>query len=216
VALQVDGPAGAHRNSRSGGRARRWWAVTVLAVAVAATSIVVPALVSPGNLRDRAAAGQATAPGPSASQPPAPAGTAPPASRTSIASPTPPAFQTVRIAATDPANERYGVAVIACPTCASGSRVQYLGQTHALVVHVRDIPVAGRRTLTIVYETQGTRPLDVIVNGGTTISLHLPGKNSWTTPAEVRVPVDLPAGPTIIRLFHNTQPAPDLDQIVIS
>jgi hypothetical protein len=205
--------------------------VTSLALAVAATSIVVPRLASAGSTVDgRAVAGVATAgkkpagtapvASPTAASPSAAVAAAPPSPDQSQPAPSPSpsleAFRAIRIAATDPGNERYGVKVIACPTCASGSRVQYVGQTHALVVHVRNVPVAGRRTLTIFYETHGHRPLDVIINGGSTISLDLPGKDSWTTPAEVRLPIDLPVGDTIIRLFHNTLPAPDLDQFVIS
>jgi hypothetical protein len=184
--------------------------VTLLASAVATTSIIVPPLVSPGTPRDNRAV---VATAPASTAPPSPSASDP--SRRTPSS-TPPEFQTVRIAATDPANERFGVAATACPTCASGSRVQYVGQGHALVVHVRNVRVAGRRTLTIVYETSGVRPLDLSVNGGTTISLSLPGKDSWTTPAEISLPIDLPAGHTVIKLFHANFPAPDLDQIVVS
>jgi hypothetical protein len=66
-----------------------------------------------------------------------------------------------------------------------------------------------------VYETQGARPLDLSVNGGPTISLKLPGKDSWETPAEISLPIDLPTGHTVIKLFHANLPAPDLDQFVI-
>ena len=205
MAARTDG-TGAHRDHRSSGRSRRWWAVTVLASAVGATSIMVPSLVSSGTPRDsRAATSPATTNGPGGAGDAALPGA-------SVAT----EFQTVRIAATDPANERFGVTPIACPTCASGSRMQYVGQGHALVVHVRNVRAAGRRTLTIVYETSGVRPLDLSVNGGTTISLRLPGKDSWTTPAEISLLVELPAGQTVIRLFHASLPAPDLDQIVIS
>jgi hypothetical protein len=215
---QVGSATGVHRDYRSSERSRRWWGVTSLASAVAATSILVPPLVSarPSKpLRDsRAAASSVTASGPvvagGGSGAPSVAATA------VLTGTTAPVFPTVRVAAADPDNERFGVAVTACATCASGSRVQYLGQGHALVVHVRDLPVAGRRTLTIVYETRGTRPLDLIVNGGKMISLNLPGKESWTTPAEISLTTDLPAGDTVIRFFQNSSPAPDLDQIVIT
>ena len=43
------------------------------------------------------------------------------------------------------------------------------------------------------------------------ISLRLPGKGSWIVPAEVSLPVDLPDGDSTIRLFHATEPAPDID-----
>jgi hypothetical protein len=83
-------------------------------------------------------------------------------------------------------------------------------------VHVRGVKVTGRRTLTVFYETDGERPLDIIVNHGSTVALRLPGKGSWIRPAEVSLPIDLPAGDSTIRLFHATKPAPDIDQLVIS
>ena len=122
----------------------------------------------------------------------------------------------IRIGAADPGNELHGVETIACPTCASGRRVQYVGQGHALVVHVRGVVGGGRRTLTIVFECHGTRPLDVIVNGAPTVSLTLTGRGGWTAPAQTTLPIDLPAGDSVIRLFHPTLPAPDLDQFVIA
>lgn len=187
---------GSHRNEVARDRAHRWWAVTALAAAVAATSAGVPALLAPTGAVEAASTVERSA---DPTSPPSAVG-----------------FPSIRIAATDAGNERYGAKAIACPTCASGSRVQYLGQGHALVVHVRDVRIAGARTLTIVYETQGARPLDVIINGGRTISLTLPGKDGWTTPAEVSLPIDLPVGDTVIRLFHAERPAPDIDQIVIT
>ncbi|WP_125811345.1 hypothetical protein [Actinoplanes sp. ATCC 53533] len=126
-----------------------------------------------------------------------------------------PTFRPIRIAATDPANELIDVETIDCATCASGSRVQYVGQGHALILRVRGVPAAGRRTLVIVYETDGTRPLDIIVNDGDTVSLQLPGKGSWTTPARYDLPITLPAGDSEIKFFHASAPAPDLDQFLI-
>jgi hypothetical protein len=93
--------------------------------------------------------------------------------------------------------------------------VQYVGQGHAVIVRIHRVPVAGRRTLVIVYETDGTRPLDVIVNGGDTVSLQLPGKGSWITPARYDLPITLPAGDSEIKFFHASAPAPDLDQFLI-
>jgi hypothetical protein len=126
-----------------------------------------------------------------------------------------PAFRAIRIAATDPANDLINVETIDCPTCASGSRVQYVGQGHALIVRIQGVPAPGRRSLVIVYETDGTRPLDVIVNGGDTVSLQLPGKGSWITPARYSLPIMLPAGDSEIKFFHASAPAPDLDQFLI-
>jgi hypothetical protein len=228
----VDGPA--HRPEPLTGRGRRIAGVLALAVAVAATAVLVPRLVSswsggpqagPAPLAPTTASPSAGATSSMAATPPGPAAPAtgsatasPSASR--APAPTRPAapsasFATIRIAAADPANERYDVAVTPCPTCASGSRVQYLGQGHSLVVHLQ-VPVSGRRTLTIVFESGTPRTLYVGVNDAVPLVLNLPGNDSWSTPQRVSVPVDLPAGESVVRFFNATDPAPDLDQIVLS
>ncbi|MFG1605310.1 hypothetical protein [Actinoplanes sp. NPDC049265] len=125
------------------------------------------------------------------------------------------AFRPIRIAAAAPANKLVDVEKADCPTCASGSRVQYVGQGHAVVLRLRDVPVGGRRTLVIVYESENTRPLDLVLPDGTTKSLTLPGRGNWITPARFEVRVDVPAGDSEITFFHATDPAPDLDQFIL-
>lgn len=219
---------------------RSWWAIGALAAAVLATTLAVPSLVSDPDLdlvEPVAAPSPAPAPatassspspspspsaelgfGPSPTPSPSPSSAAPSsAPPPTSAAPPPPAFRTIRIAATDPANERFRVTSIDCPTCASGSRIQYLGQGQALTVHVRGVTVGGRRDLTIYYTCGGgARPLDVIVNNGDKVSLTLAGNDSWLDPATVTIPIDLPVGDTEIRLFHATEASVDLDQFVIS
>ena len=224
-----------------GGPGRGWWAIGSLSLAVLATTLAVPSLVSdPDRAREVPAAappviatgpavppvtpppvsaspsgehGFGQSPSPSPSPSPAPPSSAPAAPP----SPTPPAFRTIKITATDPANERFRVEATDCPTCASGSRIQYLGQGQALTVHVRGVPVAGRRQLKIYYTCGGgERPLDIIVNDGDKVSLRLAGNDSWLDPATVTIPVDLPAGDSEIRFFHATESSVDLDQFVIS
>ncbi|GAB7042459.1 MULTISPECIES: carbohydrate-binding protein [Catenuloplanes] len=217
---------------------RSWWAIGTLAAAVLATTLAVPSLVSDPDLDlgtpvaapspAPAPATASAAPSPSASpsgeqgfgQSPTPSpspSSATPAPPPRSSAPPPPTFTTIRIAATDPANERFRVEAIDCPTCASGSRIQYLGQGQALTVHVRGVTVGGRRNLTIHYTCGGgARPLDIIVNNGEKVSLTLAGNDSWLDPATVTIPIDLPVGDTEIRLFHATEPSVDLDQFVIS
>ena len=189
-------------------RATQLWRVSVaLGLVVAASSVLVPRLVP-----------APVAPSPTVRALPSysPAVTRPAAVKPSAINSSPrPTFRPIRIAATDPANDLIDVERIDCATCASGSRVQYVGQGHALIVRIQGVPAAGRRTLVIVYETDGTRPLDVIVNDGDTVSLQLPGKGSWTTPARHNLPITLPAGDSEIKFFHASAPAPDLDQFLI-
>ncbi|MDP9796107.1 hypothetical protein J2S43_004619 [Catenuloplanes nepalensis] len=213
---------------------RGWWAIGALAAGVLATTLAVPSLVSDPNLDlGTPVAAPSSAPAPTTASPapsPSPSGedgfgqspTPSPSPSTSSPAPPPPpsapppAFTTIRIAAADPANERFRVEATDCPTCASGSRIQYLGQGQALTVHVRGVTVGGRRDLTIYYTCGGgARPLDIIVNNGDKVSLELAGNDSWIDPATVTIPIDLPVGDTEIRLFHATDASVDLDQFVI-
>jgi hypothetical protein len=220
---------------------RRWWATGALAAAVVATSVAVPPLImwwpaattrtaGPATSATPSAAASApvsatpatTAPRPSATvasppvEPP-PAVTVPPkkpATTPGTAAPAP-SFSPIRIAAADPGNGRDGVEVTTCATCASGRRVQYVGQGHSLTVNVHAVAVAGRRTLTVVYESGDTRTLDVTVNGGPVSSLTLSGAGNWSTPARTTLAIDLPAGDSRLVFFNATQPAPDLDEFLI-
>ena len=203
------------RRRRQGGRPS--WGVVLLALGVAATSLTVPPLVLSWSAQE----GPAPSAGPAAPSVPgsSPASSSPASVLTPTAvSParTAPAFRKIRIDAADPANETSGTAVTGCPLCASGRRVQYLGQGHYLIVHVRGVPVGGRRTLTIVYETAEPRPLDVAVNGEPARRLTLPGAGSWTAPARVSLSIDLPAGDSVLKFFRQEQAAPDLDQFLIT
>ena len=105
------------------------------------------------------------------------------------------------------------VTVVPCPSCDSGSRVKYLGQGHSLVVPVSGVPVAGRRTMTIVYTCDGTRRLQVAVTGAAAVSLSLSG-TGWDVPAQATLPIELPAGDVEITFF-GADPAPDLDRIIV-
>jgi hypothetical protein len=186
-------------------RRQRWTISAIVAVLVAAGSLPAerPAPVAAPRPAPPVASAEATRP----ALPEAPA-----RPRSVRASPT---FRPVRIAATAAGNELFGVAPIPCPSCVSGSRVQYVGQGHGIVVHLRNIPVAGRHTLVIFYESDGARPLSVVVADHPAVTVTLPGKGSWITPAEARLTIDLPAGASDIKLFHADRPAPDLDQIVV-
>ena len=215
-------------------RHRQWWGVAALAVAISITAVVVPPLVTswsdntatpPGATASRSASPTAGSTGASES----PASPAPGATHSTPAgSPLPtlshPAaqattgtpFTPIRVTAADPSNVFYESNVVACGTCASGSRVQYLGQGHYVVLNIRNVPVAGPRTLTITYECNTPRTLLVGVNDTLPVSLLLEGAGDWFTPAQATMPITLSAGDSQIKFFNNAAPAPDLDQILIS
>lgn len=205
-------PRRSDRRSRPGPA----WRVAGLALAVAATSVAVPPLILSWSRQDPGgtASSQVITTG-APSTPSTATSSTPPPGPAVPGSPSP-AFRPMKIAAADPANTRYGVAVTECPLCASGSRVQYLGQGHALIVPVRGVAVGGRRTLTIVYESAGSRTLFVDVNGDSVVSLTLEGAGSWEVPARVSIPIDLPAGDSVLKFYNAADPAPDLDQLRIT
>jgi len=201
----------------------RWGVSLAVGGLVAATSLLAGRLVTaPAAVAEPPPAPVASSAGPSvvaSPQPsvsPSPLKARRPASRPASPSGRPkPAFPQIRIAATAPGNRLFGVEATDCPTCASGSRVMYVGQGHGITVHVHDVPVAGRRSLTIYYESVDTRPLQIVVADSPVVTLTLPGGSSWITPAQAKIGIDLPAGDSDIKLFHPDKPAPDLDQIVI-
>jgi len=188
------------------------WAVSAGITALVAASSLLAVRVVPAPRPEAATVSKSALPPSPVPSPSAPRRTASPTA--SSARPTP-SFRAIRIAATAAGNQLFGVEPIACPTCVSGSRVQYVGQGHGIVVPLHDIPVAGRRTLIIYYESDGARPLQVVVADHPAVTLHLPGKDSWITPAQARLSIQIPAGDSKIRLFHADKPAPDLDEIVI-
>jgi hypothetical protein len=199
----------------------RWGVSLTVGVLVGATSLVVrpvPAPPSPSALPPSPPLSPSAPPSPSpAAAPvrPSPSVIASPSRSATVSRRPSPSLRPIRVAATDSGNDLFGVEATACPTCASGSRVKYVGQGHGIVVHVRDVPAAGRRTLTIWYESEEARPLQVAVADNPVVTRTLPASGGWIVPARVRFPIDLPAGDSDLKLFHVDKPAPDLDQIQI-
>jgi hypothetical protein len=225
------GTGGTGTRERGGWSRRQWLAVAALAVGITATAVAVPPLItawsngdtpSPvGAPRVPANAGPVPSTGASAAPPPTATASAagPDASRTDGSShgPQPGALTPIRIAATSSGNNLYGSAeAITCLTCASGSRVRYIGGEGGVVVNVPSVPSAGDRNLTVFYESDGPRTFEISVNGAAPLVQHLSGKGDWVTPAWTTVTITLPAGDSVIRFSNPAGAAPDLDEIVIS
>ncbi|MBT0772333.1 hypothetical protein KIH74_25535 [Kineosporia sp. J2-2] len=217
-----------------------WWGVGLLSLAVAASSFAVPALLpgggSPVDGEGRAAASSSTITSPAAptatvpvttpaTTTATPAATTPEVTtpeatpETTTRSPTPePSFEAMTINPWAKKYESSGIAVIDCPTCASGRRVQYLGQGHYVIVRLADVPVAGRRTMTVIYTCacdDDPRDLDVMVNSDPVRTFTVKGAKSWETPARFSMRIRLEKGANVIRFSNQDDPAPDLDQILI-
>jgi len=205
------GGSGHQRPSRRRGQ---WLGLTALATGMAVATVAVPPLVTP-----RSGAGPAASVSPSVSVAgPSAGGAGSPSaagSSPSAGAGSPARFTPITVEAEDPHSTLSGgAAVTACATCRGGHRVRYLCLTCRLVVHAT-VPVAARRTVTIVYEADGDRAIKVRINDTPARTVPVTGSD-WTTPRSVKFTADLPAGPLRLSFYNDESPAPDLDEVVIS
>jgi len=194
-------------------RRGQWLGLTLLATGMAVATVAVPPLVTPHRGARPVASGPPTAntvsPAAGASSPAAGAG-----SPAAVAG-SPVRFEPITVEAEDPHNNLSGgAAVTVCGTCRGGHRVQYLCPACRLVVRAT-VPVSGRRTVTVVFETDGSRSIKVSINDAPAGSWTVTGEG-WTTPRSFRFTADLPAGPLRLSLYDDESPAPDVDEVVIS
>ena len=198
------GGSGHQRPSRRRGQ---WLGLTALAAGMAVATVAVPPLVTP-----RRGSGPTASASPSVSVAgPSVAG----ASSPSAAASSPARFTPITVEAEDPRSTLSGgAAVTDCATCRGGHRVRYLCLTCRVVVHAT-VPVAARRTVTIVYEADGDRAIKVRINDAPARTLQVTGRD-WTTPRSVQFTAELPAGAVRLSFYNDEAPAPDLDQVVIS
>ncbi|GAA1864491.1 hypothetical protein [Asanoa iriomotensis] len=190
---------GHHRPSR-----RQWVGLAAVTAVVAVATVAVPPLITPNREPVLAPNEPSTAPHTAAAAA-SPSGSASPAIR----------FVPITVEAEDPGNILSGgAAATTCASCRGGRRVRYLCIACRVTVRTT-VPVSGRRTVTIVYETDGDRALKVSVNGAPARTWQVTGTD-WTTPRSFRFTADLPAGPLRLTLFNDETPAPDVDQVLIS
>lgn len=185
----------------------QWLGLTALATGMAVATVAVPPLVTPHH---RTAPAVSASPSVSLARPAASAAGSPSATAG------PPArFAPITVEAEDPHSTLSGgAAVTDCATCRGGHRVRYLCLTCRVVVRTT-VPVAGRRTVTVVYEADGDRAIKVRIDDAPARTLPVTGPD-WTTPRSVRFTADLPAGPLRLSFYNDESPAPDLDEVVIS
>ncbi|MEU4555485.1 hypothetical protein [Micromonospora violae] len=138
-----------------------------------------------------------------------------PAQPTSTHPAQPQPFTPIVIQAEDPRNDlRGGAQVVACGQCDAGARVRYIGGPNQLVVRAT-MPVAGLRTVTVTYESDGRRSLLISVNNAAPRVCWVNGGGDWETPATFSFSTYLPAGPVELTFYQEGDPAPDVDSIAI-
>lgn len=104
--------------------------------------------------------------------------------------------------------------VTSCSLCSGGQKVRNIGGSADAAVTFGDVTVeqAGQRQLYLDYTVNGNRSFFVSVNGGDPIELAVSGVGN-NTPATVSAPVTLQAGANTIKVFNNSDSAPDLDRL---
>lgn len=217
----LDGPPDPTRRLRP----RHWLGIGLLTATVVVAAFLLPPVISPAPQQPSlgATAQQTRTPTDS----PDPTGTA--TVTASASGPTGPAttpggttatagggvFRPLNVQAEDPTNTLSGGAGVAvCDTCDGGARVRYLGGTAALTVHL-NIPTAGTRAVTVEYECDGDRKLDVSINGGPAIVTTTSG-TSWEVPQFYHFATDIPAGTVTMTFYNLSGPAPDIDKVTVS
>lgn len=121
--------------------------------------------------------------------------------------------------AADGENTLVGNAAVGkCTGCAQGVKVGSLGNASDVIFNNVYAPAAGNYTLTITgCEGAGTQDYQVIVDGGTPITVPLTG-NNWDAPAApVSITIDLAAGGSnTIELGNANNYSPDVVSIALS
>lgn len=120
-------------------------------------------------------------------------------------------FTPVTVQAEDPRNQLTdGAATTTCTTCDGGARVRYIG---ALTIYA-DLPTAGNRTITVTYECDGNRGIQITTDNRTwTFTVN---GTSWETPKTLTFNAYLPAGRNALLFENDNHPAPDIDKLTIS
>ncbi|HCT76335.1 MAG TPA: alpha-L-fucosidase [Micromonosporaceae bacterium] len=119
--------------------------------------------------------------------------------------------------AEDSANQLGSSGVTGCGRCSGGQKVRNIGgsaDAHVVFGNVL-VDTAGPYTLYIDFTVNGERSFFVSVNDGAPSEVRVSGVGN-STPYTTSVPVNLRAGANTIRIFNNTEAAPDLDRLSLS
>jgi Alpha-L-fucosidase/F5/8 type C domain/Carbohydrate binding module (family 35)/NPCBM-associated, NEW3 domain of alpha-galactosidase len=116
--------------------------------------------------------------------------------------------------AEDSANAFGSTGVTGCSPCSGGEKVRNIGGSPDAFVRFDDVTVdrAGTYTLYIDYTVNGDHSYLVSVNGGAPTRVSVSGAGN-STPYTTSTPVTLHAGANTIKLYNDTESAPDLDRV---
>lgn len=109
-----------------------------------------------------------------------------------------------------------GAAVVNCPECSGGERVEQIGRGGTLLFNDVKKSNMGNYTLTIYYTNgSGNRLFYMSLNSGSSIALGVPATGTWHTVGTLSVTVSLNAGKNTILFFNSSARGPDIDRIVV-
>jgi hypothetical protein len=116
--------------------------------------------------------------------------------------------------AEDSRNQLGSTGLTGCGPCSGGEKVRNIGGSPDAFVLFPNVTVdkAGTYTLFIDFTVNGPRSYFVSVNGGTPVQVSVNGVGN-NTPYTTTVPVTLQAGANTIKIYNDTDGAPDLDRI---
>jgi hypothetical protein len=206
---------GRHARQHRGGWLGQRWRLMLLTACIAVVTVAVPPLVAPHHGQSQSTEGVPRPVVPGTTTAVAPTSPAANAVEPAASMSSPGHFIPISIQAEDPANLLSGgAAVVACGTCDGGYRVRYICTSCRLVVRTT-LAVPGSRTVTVVYESNGSRAVKISFNGARPLIRTVSGPD-WTTPQTLRFTAVLPAGTLLVAFYNDESPAPDIDKVVVS
>jgi transcriptional regulator with XRE-family HTH domain len=110
-----------------------------------------------------------------------------------------------------------GAAVVSCPGCSGGERVEQIGRGGTLQFNNINEDHAGNYEL-IIYYTNGShdRTLDMSMNSKPVIAIQVSPTGTWHTVGMVSIIVNLDAGQNVISFSNSSARGPDIDMIVLA
>jgi hypothetical protein len=114
-----------------------------------------------------------------------------------------------------------GAKVVGCSECSNGDRVGYIGLNagEAGTLQFNNVTknVAGMYQLTIYYIIAGSDKLTIYIstNGGSAVALNVPDMPNGDTVGTASISISLNAGNNTIKFSNPSNPAPDMDRIIV-
>jgi hypothetical protein len=116
--------------------------------------------------------------------------------------------------AEDSGNQIGNAGITSCSPCSGGQKVRNIGGAPDAFVRFDGVtvPAAGTYTMYLDFTVNGNRSYVVSVNGGAPVQVPVSGVGN-NTPYTTTLPVTLQAGANTIKVYNDTEAAPDLDRL---